>query len=275
MYIHIAVMLFGLSSVIGKGMSVPAYAIAWGRSLFSAGLLFAFMKAKRIEPGIKKADISLMFLGGALLAVHWTAFFFSVKQASVAVGTITFSAFPLFVVFLEPLVFKEKMSKTNLVSAAAILFGVFLTLRMGEGGGHYIEGFAYGMASSLTYALLSLVNRRLSAHYPGVKVCFYQQLTVVLLLLFAAAPTVKVWQPGDYISMAAIGAVCTAFAFSLFVEGQKYIKASTAGVVSGMETVYSVLFAMLFLKELPAPGQLSGGAVILLSAGINSLRNEH
>ena len=118
------------------------------------------------------------------------------------------------------IVFKEKMSKTNLVSAAAILFGVFLTLRMGEGGGHYIEGFAYGMASSLTYALLSLVNRRLSAHYPGVKVCFYQQLTVVLLLLFAAAPTVKMWQPGDYISIAAIGALCTAFAFSLFVEGQ-------------------------------------------------------
>ena len=58
-------------------------------------------------------------------------------------------------------------------------------------------------------------------------------------------------------------------------RGAKYVKASTAGVVSGMETVYSVLFAMLFLKELPAPGQLAGGAVILLSSGINSLRNEH
>ena len=67
-----------------------------------------------------------------------------------------------------------------------------------------------------------------------------------------------------------IGLVCTAVAHSLYVAAQKKVKAQTAGVISGMETVYGILFALLFLGEVPGVRELLGGAVILGTAVFSS-----
>ena len=60
-------------------------------------------------------------------------------------------------------------------------------------------------------------------------------------------------------------------AHSLYVAAQKKVKAQTAGIVSGMETVYGILFAMLFLGEVPSLREAIGGAVILGTALLSSL----
>ncbi|MFR6714479.1 MAG: EamA family transporter [Dorea longicatena] len=51
-----------------------------------------------------------MILTGVVMAIHWSSFFQSIQTSSVAIGTITFSTFPLFLTFLEPLLFHEKIS---------------------------------------------------------------------------------------------------------------------------------------------------------------------
>ena len=71
------------------------------------------------------------------------------------------------------------------------------------------------------------------------------------------------WSPQNFVGIAAIGLVCTAIAHSLYVAAQRHVKAQTAGIISGMETVYGILFALLFLGEVPGPRELIGGAVIL------------
>ena len=80
------------------------------------------------------------------------------------------------------------------------------------------------------------------------------------------------WTPQNLAGVAVIGFVCTALAHSLYVAAQKRVKAQTAGLVSGMETVYSILYALVFLGEVPSPRALLGGAVILGVAVLSSLR---
>lgn len=65
---------------------------------------------------------------GVVLAVHWTTFFQAIQSSSVAIGTITFSAFPLFLTFLEPLIFHEPLRPRSLVSALVLLLGVGITV---------------------------------------------------------------------------------------------------------------------------------------------------
>ena len=48
----------------------------------------------------------------------------------------------------------------------------------------------------------------------------------------------------------------------------------TAGIISGMETVYGIVFALLFLREIPTVRELVGGAVILGIAFYSSLHSE-
>ena len=55
---------------------------------------------------------------------------------------------------------------------------------------------------------------------------------------------------------------------------QKGVKAQTAGIISGMETVYGIVFALIFLREIPTVRELVGGAVILGIAFYSSLHSE-
>src|SRR5699024_4123455 len=92
---------------------------------------------------------------------------------------------------------------------------------------------------------------------------------VVLLPALFLVPTH--WTVPNFVGIAVVGLVCTAIAHSLYVAAQRNVKAQTAGVISGMETVYGVLFALLFLGEVPGLRELVGGAVILGTAVFSSM----
>ena len=272
--LHVAVMLFGLSGVLGKWVTVPAYAVAGGRSLCSCILLFGVLRLTGSPVALRsRRDYGLALLGGLVLAIHWTAFFLSIKRASVAIGTLTFSAFPLFVTFLEPAIFKEKLTRRELLTALVLLVGVAVTVPELSLGNRTTEGILWGLLSALTYAVLSLINRDLSAKYSGVQICFFEQSTVALVLMPFALLSGITWGRADLLGVAAIGVCCTATAFSMFVTAQKKVNARTAGVISGMETVYGILFAALLLGQWPTLREILGGVIILGTALYSSLKS--
>lgn len=262
--LHLAVMLFGFSAVLGQFVDAPAVVIAGGRVIWSSVALLAFSLAKRSSLKLNgKKDYAVALAAGVVLAVHWTTFFQAIQSSSVAIGTITFSAFPLFLTFLEPLVFHETLRPRNVVTALVMLLGVGITVPSFSLENQVTGGILWGLVSALAYAVLSLANRYLSGRYEARTVCLYEQGTAAVVLLPALIFSRVTWTFQNFAGIAAIGLVCTAIAHSLYVAAQRHVKAQTAGIISGMETVYSILFALLFLGEIPGPRELIGGAVIL------------
>ena len=97
LYLHIAVMLFGLAGVAAQFVAVSAVITTLGRVICSSLLLLliAIIKKDRLRLNSGR-DVCLIIAAGAVMAVHWTTFFQSIQVSTVAIGTITFSAFPLF-----------------------------------------------------------------------------------------------------------------------------------------------------------------------------------
>lgn len=271
--LHLAVMLFGLSAMLGRFVTVPAVLVSGGRVVCSAALLLVLCLGTRTPLALHSRRDTVLALGtGVVLAVHWTTFFQAIQCSSVALGTISFSTFPLFVTFLEPLVFREPLRPRSVLRAGLLLVGVLITVPEFSLGNRDTLGIAWGLVSSLSYAVMTLCNRRLSARYPARVVCLYEQGTAALVLLPALLLVPGDWTPRNLAGVAVIGFVCTALAHSLYVAAQKRVKAQTAGLVSGMETVYSILYALVFLGEVPSLRALAGGAVILGVAVLSSLR---
>lgn len=270
--LHIFVMLFGLSAVLGQFVNVTAVIIAGGRVVFSSLTLLIFSLVTGSSLKLKsKKDYGIALFTGVILAIHWTTFFQSIQSSSVAVGTITFSAFPLFLTFLEPLIFHEKLRFYSVISALVLLLGVGITVPAFSLENETTAGIVWGLISALAYAVLSLSNRYLSQFYESRTICLYEQGTAAVVLIPGFFLIQTQWTAQNIAGIAAIGLVCTALAHSLYVAAQRNVKAQTAGVISGLETVYGILFAFLFLKEVPGPRELIGGAVILSVAAFSSL----
>ncbi len=273
--LNLSVMLFGLSSVIGKFVEASPVMVAWGRVVTSVIILFIIMRCKKNDFTLEnKKDILLAILGGIILAVHWTTFFQSVQVASVAIGTITFSTFPLFLIFLEPVIFKERFQKKNLLYVILILIGVIITIPEFSTKNTMTVGIIWGMTSSLTYALLTLINRSLSSRYKGIKISLYEQAAAAVALFPVMLLTYRQPSLVDVIGISAIGIFCTAIGYSLFVSAQRYVTAQQAGIFSSMETVYGILFAFIFLRNTPTLREILGGLIIVGVAVFSSLESK-
>ena len=264
LFLHLSVMLFGFAGVIGKSIPLPAVIVTFGRVLFSSFFLWGLLKARKEKITLdQKSEYLVMIAAGAVMALHWTSFMQSVQVSSVAIGTITFSTFPLFVAFLEPIFFREKLTARSVVCSAIMLAGVLILVPFGDLQGNTFQGILWGMLSSLTYAVLSLLNRKLARSCSGTLICLYEQGAATVILLPSLFLASFVLNFSTLFLLAVLGVPCTAVAHSLYVSCLKKVKVRTAGIVSGMESVYGIVLAAFILGTIPGVREILGGMVIL------------
>lgn len=273
--VHIAVLLFGISGLIAKLVDLPSSIITLGRVVFSSLFLFIWMKLRGQNIRLKeRKDYAALFFAGIMLAVHWTTFMLSIQLSTVAIGTLTFSTFPLFVTFLEPYMFHEKLKKESVASAVIMFLGVLYIVPEFTLGNRMTQGIIWGLVCSLSYSFLSLWNRKFAAEYTGKVISMYEQGAAAIVLL----PALFIFRPhpgaGDITGLILYGVVCTAIAHSMFIEGLKHIRVQTAGIISGLESVYGIVAAVIILHEIPTAKELIGGAIILGVVFYTTLRSE-
>jgi len=275
--IHLSVFLFGFSALFARLINQPSIVITFGRVLFSSIFLFVLIKSRKIDIKLElKKEYLLIVVSGIILAVHWYCFIQSIQLSTVAIGTVTFSTFPVFVSFLEPIFFREKIRARTVICTILMLGGIMLiTLNnTGEGSTDRTLGIIVGLVSSLTYAALSLLNRDFSQKYKSEVIVFYEQATaaiVILPFMFVLKPVIAA---SDIFLLAMLGIGFTAIAHGLFVRGLRYVKASTAGIISGLEAVYAILLASVLLREIPALNEIAGGFVVIVLAGYMTVGGE-
>ncbi len=264
---NVATLFFGLGGVLGSLTGLPAPPITLGRAAF-AGLArggWALLARLSLRPRAGR-DLAILIAQGVLLAIHWTAFFQAIVVSNVAIGLLAFSSFPLFTAALEPLLLRQRPQIPEIVAATLIVPGVALLVPAFSLDNTATRGVLWGLLAGATFALLSVVNRSLSARYEGAMISFYQDgvAAIVLLptlLLTPATPESLTLR--TVLLLAALGLVCTALAHTLFISSLRDITAQLASVIAALEPVWGIGFAWLLLAESPSTRTLVGGALIV------------
>jgi len=226
--IHLAVVLFGFAGLFGKAIHAGPAEITFGRTGFAALALLAALAVSRTGFSIRSPrSLFTLALSGVLLALHWFAFFQSIQVSTVAIGLLTFATFPLFVTFLEPFFFGEKLETYDVVAAAAVMAGLVLVIPSFDFSNRVTQGVLWGLLSGFSFAALSLLNRMHVCKYPPLTVTFYQFVFAALTSSpFALASGTGV-AGKDLLLMMVLGVLCTAAAHGLFIASLRHIRART------------------------------------------------
>jgi drug/metabolite transporter (DMT)-like permease len=265
--VHISVFLFGLSGLFGKFLALPATVIVLGRTglaTLSLGLVIVWGR-HTVRPRSAQ-DLGGVALLGLLLAGHWVSFFYSIQLATVAIGLLTFSSFPVFVTLLEPLLFKTPWRWRDGAIALLVVVGVALVIPDYRLGSATTLGAFWGLLSGLSFALLQLLNRGYRQRYSAMAIAFYQNLFAWVSLLAIAPLTSLALTTREIGLLLILGVLCTAVAHTLFIESLAVLRTQTASVISALEPVYGIGLAVLLLGEVPNPRTLRtllGGTLIV------------
>ena len=275
---NVATLLLGMTGLFARWISISSIGITFGRVVLSSIALFAFCKYRGQDISIKsKKDGVLFLVAGVLLAIHWVTFFQSVKLSNVAICTITFATFPLFLTFLEPLVFKTKLTARNVMFAALVVIGIGVTAWGTEAGSGNFMGFVMGFASAISYAFLQLCNKHFTVEeYNGTVISMYEQAMVAVVLLpvvlingyFSAARGI------DILMIILLGLFCTAIAHTTLISAMKAIPAQLVGLCNSMETVYAIALAALLLGETPTINEVIGAIIVTIVVVSAQLQKE-
>lgn len=274
--IHSAVFLFGLAGLFGKLLTLPPLVIVFGRTLFASltlsAILFSLTTPLRTK---SRQDLIVLILLGAILAIHWITFFHSIQISTVAVGLLTFSTFPLFVTFMEPYFFKEKLRLFDIIMAGSVLLGLVLVIPSLDINNNITQGAFWGTISGFLFAVLSILNRKYVSTYPSIVIVFYQNwIATVILFPFLLFEDVSL-RMSDYALLVILGVFCTALAHVLFIRSLVHVKAQLASITASLEPVYGIIFALVLLGEVPAFRTILGGGIILGTITIATLKRQH
>lgn len=265
--IHLATLIFGVAGLFGKLVHLSPVGIVFGRVFFAALFLgpALLLAGRRIRLETAR-DYLLLGFQGLILALHWGAFFKAIQVSSVAVGLLTFATFPLFTTLLEPLFDRKAFRWAVLVPALWTLAGVSLVVPVFEMGSAVCEGALWGLVSGLTFAVLSLFNRRLARHYHGAVISFWQDTAAACFLLPALICSPEIPTGTDLGLLLLLGVVFTGISHTLFIQGMRTVSVRRASIIASLEPVYGITAASLLLNEVPTLRSLSGGAMILAAA---------
>lgn len=265
--VHSAVLIFGLTALFSKLISLTALEITLLRSVFAALIIFIFCVWHKTSIRLSTIkDYGIVIILGVFLALHWVTYFHAMQVSSIAVGVIALYTFPVITVFLEPLFHGEQPHIKDVVSAVAVLFGIYLLVPEFSLSNETTQGILWGVLSALLFALRNIIQGHYFKGYSAKHSLFYQTLVTFIVLLpfsYAVMPEVTTTQWGQLVLL---GVVFTALPHTLFAFSLLNLKVKTVSLVACVQVVYATIFAAIVLGEWLELTTVIGGLIVVAAA---------
>lgn len=261
--IHLAVLLWGFTGVLGKAISLSAPVLVWYRMLITAAILALIVTQRKEWTRFTRRDLTRIVGIGLMYAVHWVAFYASIKYANASIAMVCLATASVFTALLDPLLNKGRFNRIEILLSFMAVAGVYciyaLQPRQQDAAHPMVDfelGVVLGVVASVISAVFTVLNKPLAEKYPPRTLVFYEMGTG-LIFLSLAAPFYIMQQPGemllpqawDYLWIFLLSYCCTVWGQSLAMSALKHLSAFTITLSVNLEPVYGIILAFLIFKE--------------------------
>ncbi|MEA4926990.1 MAG: DMT family transporter [Syntrophomonadaceae bacterium] len=192
--------------------------------------------------------------------------------SSAQMGAIVTSSTPAFMVIFARLLLKERLAFKKGLSVCLATIGVFLIVGVGHVDLSSKLGGISLLIAALTWALMSVLIKRVPSNYSQIVVTTYSILVALIVLTPFVLPRLyainisQLIHPTIWGGVLYLGIISTASGFLLWNRGLQMVNASSGGLFFFFQPVVGTLLGWLILGESIGITFWIGSILILIGA---------
>jgi drug/metabolite transporter (DMT)-like permease len=270
--IFAAALVWSTGGLFIKWSTLGAVELSFGRALFAAVTVALF--TRREGYGFNRLTAITSILYAALLL----CFVIATKLTTAANAIFLQYTAPVYLLVLEPLVYKERFRIADLLTVIACVAGMSLFF-LGRLETRALTGNLVALCSGLCMALYFLllrhphsqrINRASSVIYGNLLLA----LVTGALMLFAGFSPASL-SGTDLFIVVYLGVVQLGLGYTLFTLGiARGVRSLQAGIIGYIEPVLNPVWVFLFLGERPSAWAILGGAIIITAVVLHTIRGK-
>lgn len=257
-YLILASSIWGAMYVVVKIVVevIPPLELVWIRYLVAilALLVIGFITRQkwRIEKRYFLIIIAIGIIGNTISIVAQEV---GTMLSSAQMGAMITSSTPAFMVIFARLILKERLTLKKGLSVCLATIGVFLIVGVGNLDLSSKLGGISLLIAALTWALMSVLVKRLPSDYSQIVVTTYSSLVAVIMLTPFVLPRLhainisEMTHPTIWGGLLYLGIVSTAGGFLLWNRGLQMLNASSGGIFFFFQPVVGTVLGWLILGE--------------------------
>lgn len=242
------------------------FSIITGRGIVSVLMAFPLLLLLRQPIRIGRQPLAICAANGFVYAVMLYCYIGAVQYLAVNLVILIYFIHPLMVGFIVAGLGYQKLTRWAYLALTGALVGLGLAIGF-AGDGLNLSGVGLAVTAMVTAAFTIIANGRAMQYTSGLTVVFYMlaSAAATLLILFPFFGTVALPTTGTgwlgFLGVA-VGATTGTIAFYC---GMAWIGAVRAAMISNLEPVLGVAFAMIIVGESLTLLQAAGIALVLAS----------
>ena len=273
----LAMLIFGSIGLFVRTLPFTSSQIALARGLIGSAFLFAssFILKKGLSFKRIRNNLKVLLPLGIMLGFNWILLFQAYRYTSIANATVSYYCAPVIVMLLTPVVFKEPLTRTNVLCIFAAMAGMVCI--SGAGGAldrQNLIGIAYGFGGAVFYAAIVLTNKFLkdiSDFESAFTQLFIAALALLPYVLLTDGIRLAGASAGAVLLLILVGMVHTGFSYLLYFASLPRLDSRTIATFSYIDPISAILLSSLFLAEPITLVQAAGAVLILGATLVNEL----
>lgn len=270
--------IFGTLAPFVRNISVSSGELALYRAILAALLIgiFLLVTRQRIDFKVIGKELPLLLFSGMAMGINWILLFEAYKFTTVSVATLSYYFAPVIVTLVCPIVFKEKLTKKQLLCFFMSTLGLTLVIGITDlgGGGNDGLGILFGLGAAFFYATVILLNKFIKG-VGGIHRTFLQFLSAIVILIpyvaFSGGMSLTTLSATGWSCLLIVGLVHTGITYCLYFTALRDLPGQTAAILSYIDPLVAIVIGVVVLAEPLTLPQIIGGSLILGFTLLNEL----
>ena len=269
-FVALPMFIFGTLGLFTRNIALSSGELALCRACLAAILIIAFLAVTKQGFDLKaiKKDIPLLGASGIAMGINWIFLFEAYKYTTISLATLSYYFAPVIVTVASPLLFRERLSKKQILCFIMSTLGLVLIIGVGGAGqgGSDLIGIAFGLLAAVFYATVVLLNKFIK-DVEGIQRTLLQFIASIIILIPYVALSgglhLGMLDGLGWASLLTVGLVHTGISYCMYFTALKDLSGQEASILSYIDPLTAVIVSTLFLGESISALQLLGGALIL------------